>query len=75
MNGSTIHLNGVGNGSAGTNGTTAPAVKKRKLDPKEELAEFEKVFKILMDECLNEGSSSSSKEIGDAISHFIKVCE
>ena len=73
MNGSTIHLNGVGHGSAGTNGTTAPAVKKRKLDPKEELAEFEKVFKILMDECLNEGSSS--KEIGDAISHFIKVCE
>lgn len=75
MNGSSHLTNGIGNGHIHKNGNGAPAAKKMKICPKEELAEFDKVFKILMDECLNEGEARGSKEIGDAMTHFLNVCE
>jgi len=75
MNGSSHLTNGIGNGHIHKNGNGAPAAKKMKICPKEELAEFDKVFKILMDECLNEGEASGSKEIGDAMTHFLNVCD
>lgn len=57
------------------NGSSSPAAKKLKVGPKEELADFDKVFKILMEECLDENAASGDKEIGDAITHFLKVCK
>lgn len=60
-----------------TNGNDrmSPVSKKLKIGPKEELAEFDKAFPILLRECLNEGNVDKDKQIGDAISHFLKVCK
>lgn len=71
----TSHVTGHTNGSS--NGSAETVSKKAKLvDPKSELEEFDKVFKVLMTECLNEGGAASKDtEIGDAVTHFLRVCE
>lgn len=72
MNGSAT-LNG--NGNLNGNGSSSPVAKRLKVGPKEELADFDKVYKILMDECLNEGKATADQETGDAIAHFLRVCK
>ena len=70
------NMNGNGQVHTNGNGCSAPALKKVKLvDAKDELAEFDKVFTVLMDDCLNEGNLDKDSEIGDAMRHFLKVCK
>jgi len=72
-------MNGNGNVIAAVNGNghllPAQQTSKVKIDPKQELSEFDEVFKILMEECLNEGQVSGDAEIGTAMTHFLKVCK
>jgi len=66
-----------GNGDTSVNGRDSPAAKKTKMvSPKEELIEFDKVFKLLMNECLNEGGKlDKHPEVADAMKHFFVACK
>lgn len=72
-NGHQVAANGIG--ISAVSSLEAPKSKRTKLGPKEELADFDKIFPLLLKECLNEGGLSDDRDIGDAISHFLKVCK
>lgn len=55
--------------------STLPPTKRIKVSAADELEDFDQVFPTILSECLNEGGLNEDKSIGDAITHFLKVCK